>query len=64
MMKPIMLSSRGRDWFFAFVLFAVVFVVYQPAWNGQLIWDDNAHITKPELRTSIAVYLIAWCPMS
>jgi tetratricopeptide (TPR) repeat protein len=51
MMKPIVLSSRSRDWIFAFVLFAVVFAVYQPAWNGQPIWDDSAHITKPELRS-------------
>src|SRR5436853_4506093 len=26
-------------------------VAYPPAWNGKPTWDDNAHITKPELRS-------------
>ena len=26
-------------------------LAYQPAWNGKPIWDDDGHITKPELRS-------------
>src|ERR1700722_10519709 len=26
-------------------------MAYQPAWNGGKIWDDDAHITRPELRS-------------
>jgi protein O-mannosyl-transferase len=26
-------------------------LAYQQAWNGKPIWDDDAHITKPELRS-------------
>ena len=29
----------------------MVLLAYQPAWNGKPIWDDNAHLTKPELRS-------------
>jgi tetratricopeptide (TPR) repeat protein len=29
----------------------VTFAAYLPAWNGTPIWDDNAHLTKPELRS-------------
>jgi tetratricopeptide (TPR) repeat protein len=26
-------------------------LAYQPAWHGQLLWDDGAHVGGPELRT-------------
>ena len=31
-------------------LMAVTLAAYQPAWRGGLLWDDEAHITRPELR--------------
>src|SRR2546430_11226448 len=40
-----------RDWVFALALFGITFLVYAPAWNGQPIWDDEIHITRPELRS-------------
>jgi tetratricopeptide (TPR) repeat protein len=40
-----------RDWLFALALFIVIFLVYAPAWNGQAIWDDDIHITRPDLRS-------------
>jgi len=42
---------ESRDWLFAAALIVAVFVVYQPAWRGGLLWDDNAHVTRPELRS-------------
>ena len=36
----------------------VVFLAYQPAWQGGLIWDDDAHVTKPELRSWHGLYRI------
>jgi tetratricopeptide (TPR) repeat protein len=29
---------------------AVTLAAYQPAWRGGLLWDDEAHITRPALR--------------
>jgi hypothetical protein len=33
------------------LLVAVTFLAYAPAWFGEPIWDDDAHITRPELRS-------------
>ncbi|PYK29247.1 MAG: O-GlcNAc transferase, partial [Verrucomicrobia bacterium] len=40
-----------RDWLFALALLVVTFLVYAPAWNGQPIWDDETHLTPPQLRS-------------
>ena len=40
-----------RDWLFALALLILTFLVYAPAWNGRPIWDDDLHITRPELRS-------------
>ncbi len=47
-----------KDWLFAVALLAAVFFVYQPAWQGGLIWDDAAHVTRPELRSWQGLYSI------
>ena len=33
----------------AALIAAAVFVVYFPALQGGLVWDDAAHVTRPEL---------------
>ena len=40
-----------RDWLFALALLVLTFLVYAPAWHGQPIWDDDIHITRPDLRS-------------
>ena len=30
---------------------ALVLVVYYPAWHGAPLWDDDAHLTRPDLRS-------------
>ncbi len=51
--------SFGRwDWLFAAALVAAVFLVYQPAWRGGPIWDDDQHVTRPELRSWHGLYRI------
>ncbi len=47
-----------KDWLFVVALVVAVFLVYQPAWRGGLLWDDNAHVTKPELRSWHGLYRI------
>jgi tetratricopeptide (TPR) repeat protein len=37
-------------WHYASILFASL-LVYFPAWRGSFIWDDAAHVTRPELQT-------------
>jgi Tfp pilus assembly protein PilF len=30
---------------------AATFAAYAPAWHGEPVWDDDAHLTSPELRS-------------
>ena len=39
------------NWLFALILVAITFLAYAPAWNGKPIWDDEIHITVPQLRS-------------
>ena len=43
--------SRNQDWFLGLLLVAAIIFVYQPVWHAGFIWDDNAHVTKPALRS-------------
>lgn len=40
-----------RDWSLALLLVLATLLAYQPAWKGKPIWDDDEHMTKPELRS-------------
>jgi len=40
-----------RDWFFCLILAVVTMLAYQPAWQGGFVWDDDANIASPELRS-------------
>jgi len=46
---PVSLSRQ--DWLLMLLLVAATFLSYYPAWNGQPLWDDDAHITRAELRS-------------
>ena len=45
------LVFRAKDWIYAAMLVAAVFLTYQPAWHGELVWDDDHHITRPYLQS-------------
>src|SRR6184192_1889693 len=45
------MSWWKRDWFFCLILAVVTMLAYQPVWQGALLWDDDANIPRPELRT-------------
>ena len=40
-----------RGWLLGLLLVVATLVAYQPAWNGKPVWDDEEHLTKPELRS-------------
>jgi len=44
-------KASKQIWLFGLVLIIATAIAYLPAWNGKPIWDDNAHITQPELRS-------------
>ena len=47
-----------KDRLFVVALVVAVFLVYQPAWHGGLLCDDDAHISRPELRSGHGLYRI------
>src|SRR5512133_3507248 len=44
-------ATRRRDWIWGGLLLAATALAYRPVWNGQPLWDDAAHLTKPALRS-------------
>ena len=44
-------SFTSRDLGLAALLLCLLLVVYAPALNGGLLWDDDAHITRPSLQS-------------
>ncbi|MEI8374478.1 MAG: tetratricopeptide repeat protein [Planctomycetota bacterium] len=46
----------------AVILVAVVFLAYLPAWHGGFLWDDDAHVTQPDLRSWEGLYRIWFEP--
>jgi tetratricopeptide (TPR) repeat protein len=43
---------RERSWLKGWLLLIAVIFVYQPVWHGKPIWDDDAHLTPPGLRSA------------
>ena len=56
------MSWSKRDWFFCLILAVVTMLAYQPAWHGGLLWDDEANIATPELRSLDGLRLIWFQP--
>ena len=51
-------SFARQQWLFAAALLVAVLLAYQPAWQGGFVWDDDSHVTKPELRSWHGLYRI------
>lgn len=45
-------NASQQIWLFGLFLIVATAIAYWPAWNGKPIWDDNAHMTQPELRSA------------
>jgi tetratricopeptide (TPR) repeat protein len=50
-MEGFLQRSRRHDWLLGFCLLAVTLIAYQPVWHAGFIWDDEAHVTRAELRS-------------
>jgi len=40
------------------ILLAATLVAYFPAWHGGVLWDDNAHLTRPDLQSTAGLWRI------
>jgi tetratricopeptide (TPR) repeat protein len=55
--KPQPLPASGPPFLASSQIVSILLIVgatllaYFPAWNGKAIWDDDAHLTRPELRS-------------
>ncbi|HEV3272925.1 MAG TPA: tetratricopeptide repeat protein [Candidatus Methylacidiphilales bacterium] len=39
------------DWLFGLILVLAVVLAYSPVWQAGFIWDDDQHLTRPDLRS-------------
>ena len=44
-------ASRLRSWQLALLLLGFALACYWPALRGGLLWDDRAHVTRPDLQS-------------
>jgi tetratricopeptide (TPR) repeat protein len=44
-------STPNTLWLFSALLVAAVLVAYLPAWHGGFVWDDDAHVTRLDMRS-------------
>jgi Flp pilus assembly protein TadD len=51
-------AGSPAPWLLAAALVVAVLLVYQPAWRGGFLWDDDGHVTRPELRSWDGLYRI------
>ncbi len=42
----------GRQWLVFLLLLVATLAAYQPAWRGGVLWDDDRHMTREDLRTT------------
>jgi tetratricopeptide (TPR) repeat protein len=47
-----------RPWLLLLALLLATLAAYHPAWHGGMVWDDDAHVTAPVLRSWPGLYRI------
>ncbi len=48
----------GRAAFELLALLTATLAAYYPAWHGGILWDDNAHLTRPALQSTTGLWRI------
>ena len=51
-------GSRANPWWTAALVLALTLACYWPALRGEMLWDDDAHVTRPELRPVAGLWQI------
>src|ERR1017187_5082044 len=54
-------ASRASNWWTAALILGLALACYWPALHGGLVWDDDAHVTKPGLRSLAGLWQIWTC---
>ncbi len=60
--RPLDRPARWKPWVLGGLIVAATLVAYQPAMRGRFVWDDAAHVTRPELRSLDGLYRIWFEP--
>jgi tetratricopeptide (TPR) repeat protein len=55
-------GSRALDVLFALALLVATLIAYQPSWHGDMIWDDDGHMTREDLRSTDGLLRIWFQP--
>jgi hypothetical protein len=57
---PVAERPAGRSLYLAWLpaLILIALAVYYPAWHGGLLWDDDGHLTRTELRSMHGLWRI------
>jgi hypothetical protein len=56
--QRIEITLDGKTLLLLSALLLATLLAYYPAWHGGMLWDDNAHITTPELRSAQGLWRI------
>src|SRR5271166_4273163 len=51
-------TFRVGPWWTAALILGLTLACYWPALNGEQVWDDDAHVTRPELRSPAGLWRI------
>ncbi len=51
-------AMRYESYLVGVLLLILIAFAYYPALHGGMLWDDEAHVTKPELRSAVGLYRI------
>jgi tetratricopeptide (TPR) repeat protein len=56
------IGPEGRAYGLFAVLALATLVAYQPAWHGGILWDDEGHLTRPDLASPAGLWRIWFEP--